>query len=44
VEHLASLISLHVRFEDIICQQSVSAAEKMRRLEIHAMKTVGNST
>jgi transcriptional regulator with XRE-family HTH domain len=33
VEHLAALLSLHVRFEDIICQQSISAAEKMRRME-----------
>jgi transcriptional regulator with XRE-family HTH domain len=33
VEHLASLITLHVRFEDIMCQQSVSMAEKMRLLE-----------
>jgi transcriptional regulator with XRE-family HTH domain len=33
VEHLASLIGLHVRFEDIMCQQSVSMAEKMRQLE-----------
>jgi hypothetical protein len=33
VEHLASLIGLHVRFEDITCQQSVSMAEKMRQME-----------
>jgi transcriptional regulator with XRE-family HTH domain len=33
VEHLTSLISLHVRFEDIMCQQSISMTEKMRRLE-----------
>ena len=33
VEHLTSLISLHARFEDITCQQSISEAEKMRRLE-----------
>jgi transcriptional regulator with XRE-family HTH domain len=33
VEHLASLISLHVRFEDIICQQPLPVTEKMRQLE-----------
>lgn len=33
VEHLTSLISLHVRFEDIMCQQPISMTEKMRRLE-----------
>jgi transcriptional regulator with XRE-family HTH domain len=42
-EHLEALIGLHIRFEDIICDNSLSESEKMGKLEELAKTAAGES-